>query len=317
MCKAADARVVNAAEWEKCCKGRECEEIRRVILNPGNGGDLDNRYKRICQMYGNEDHFATLYDTQNRIPVFSLSQYQNRGTRHPRPNITEFYIEPQLENATADDNMSPEDNHTQYDNQSTNANYRNAGIYNRGHMYPAGNAMTPKGKNATFTLTNVVPQRKDLNQRCWNRVEQQIRNYANRSKCGNYSVVVGAVPGNQTLNGRVNIPSYIWSYINCSDQVALAFLLQNNVIKEVQWNQPVKVYPRIRVNDFLSNISVLHQNAHQCISRLQRQRLHTGARNFTDVDFRSLTCNRHETEFQRERFREGRQAVRSQRQNRK
>ena len=207
--------------------------------------------------------FATLYATQNRIPVFSCSSYRldskEGNVRHPRI----YFIEPQLENPNAGDNMSFEEEGVEYVNQAINVNYPWDPVYNRGHVHPVANAKTIFGKTATFTLTNIVPQRKDLNAGCWNRLEHEIRGYAfnNRRRCGNNSIVTGAVPGNVMLHG-VKIPSYMWSYIRCGDgrnQVVMGFLVPNKANREVQDNKQLYVYHENSVEDFLRKISVLYQ----------------------------------------------------------
>ena len=62
------------------------------ILEGGNILD-QNRYKPICQTFSNLRSFMTLYDTTNRIPVFSASKYS--GSQGGRPQ-TSWNIEPQV-----------------------------------------------------------------------------------------------------------------------------------------------------------------------------------------------------------------------------
>jgi len=52
-----------------------------------------NRYKPICQTFGNKRRFLTLYDIENKIPVFSAYKY--RGKKGKRPNVP-WMIEPQV-----------------------------------------------------------------------------------------------------------------------------------------------------------------------------------------------------------------------------
>lgn len=59
-----------------------------------NGNILNqNRYKTICQRLNDETTFVTLYDTENKIPVFSASKY--RGCDGGRPE-TPWKIETQV-----------------------------------------------------------------------------------------------------------------------------------------------------------------------------------------------------------------------------
>jgi hypothetical protein len=54
-----------------------------------------NRYKPICQLFNNIYMFATLYDTTNRIPVFSAYTFSGPPTdRRPKPEP--WMIEPQV-----------------------------------------------------------------------------------------------------------------------------------------------------------------------------------------------------------------------------
>ena len=62
------------------------------ILEEGNILD-QNRYKPICQTLNDLRSFVTLYDTTNKIPVFSASKYKGSQGRRPK---TSWNIEPQV-----------------------------------------------------------------------------------------------------------------------------------------------------------------------------------------------------------------------------
>ncbi|KAK9980597.1 hypothetical protein ABG768_000190 [Culter alburnus] len=91
--------------------------------------------------------------------------------------------------------------------QALSEDYEKSG-YDRGHLAPVYQAESQKCAEATFTLTKAAPQ-----DRCFNREELS-------QKCSQYSVfiVTGVVPGTQTLNNRVNVPSHFWTAYCCLDQ---------------------------------------------------------------------------------------------------
>lgn len=72
-------------------------------------------------------------------------------------------------------------------------------------------------RNATFTLTNVVPQNPKLNQNAWSNHESELK-----KKCSKAFVLVGAIPSADkwiVKNNvrRVNIPDYLWNAYCCVD----------------------------------------------------------------------------------------------------
>ncbi|KAG7233878.1 hypothetical protein INR49_006475, partial [Caranx melampygus] len=99
---------------------------------------------RICQTFADQPRFATLYDTANRIPVYSAYTYEYKGGA---------------------------------------------------------------GCNATFTLTNVVPQNAKLNEVPWNNYEEKLKNTF--KGCKTAHVVANT--------NRINIPDYLWHAYCCVD----------------------------------------------------------------------------------------------------
>ncbi|XP_011485533.1 uncharacterized protein LOC105356329 isoform X1 [Oryzias latipes] len=187
-----------------------------------------NRYKPICQTYRNIRTFLTLYDTKERIPVFSairVGQDQKAGKRPKK-----WMIEPQLEDESADKNMK-RDNKKQgaYKHQASNFDYKNSGIYDRGHVCPSSYGSTPTAKNSTFTLTNIVPQVKSFNGGSWAKMEKCVKCFM-KTFCKNSNgvtegfVVTGAQPGTGKLKNRVNIPSRMWSAFCCYSDDQKAWL---------------------------------------------------------------------------------------------
>lgn len=178
---------------------------------------------RLCQRFVNRYHFATLYDTKHRIAVYSAYVFQpsNGGGREKR-----WFVEPQLVKATWQAEMQDgywlgKDNPGVYlgEQQALNEDYTNSG-FDRGHLNPNGHHAVPS-RNATFTLTNVVPQNPKLNQNEWRIHESELTTLF-LEKCSKAYVLVGAVPSadNWIVKNdvkRVNIPDYIWNAYCCVD----------------------------------------------------------------------------------------------------
>uniref|UniRef100_A0A673INE4 Uncharacterized protein n=1 Tax=Sinocyclocheilus rhinocerous TaxID=307959 RepID=A0A673INE4_9TELE len=184
------------------------------ILNPNSE---HARYKKICQRYsftsvGSGYTFATLYDTESRIPVFSAYKYTARGN-FIRPRIP-WMIEPQLDPHVVGMTVP-------YRNQATDEDYfENSYGVNRGHLFPNCHAADEFTAKSTFTLTNIVPQNIRFNAGGWNSIENETRDsmsthcYDNNGKVLAH-VLTGAIPGKNKLNNRVNIPSYMWTAFCC------------------------------------------------------------------------------------------------------
>uniref|UniRef100_A0A3P9MP10 Uncharacterized protein n=1 Tax=Oryzias latipes TaxID=8090 RepID=A0A3P9MP10_ORYLA len=188
------------------CPGFFLDETPPVIPNILEGGNIldQNRYKVICQTFENKRRFLTLYDTTNKIPVFSAYRFTG-AAETGRPKDRDIWkIEPQLEDS----------------NQALNSDYVNNQGYNRGHLYPNCHAQDWNDKLSTFTLTNVVPQSIPFNSGSWAQMERCTKCFM-ENNCINANgrieafVVAGAEPGETKLNNKVSIPSRMWSAFCC------------------------------------------------------------------------------------------------------
>ncbi|XP_031600263.2 endonuclease domain-containing 1 protein-like isoform X1 [Oreochromis aureus] len=210
--------VTSVAECNKFFLEKTPPNIRGIL----EGGTIldQNRYKVICQTLRNIRRFVTLYDTQNKIPVFSAAKY--RVSSEGREPL--WKIEPQLENTNYDDNMTPADKKIIYAHQAVITDYSGQQEFEKGHLFPSSYTCDVVDKRSTFTLTNAVPQRKLFNNRQWNMMESCVKcimdNYCinNNYKTEGF-VVIGAQPSNgNLLNKKVNIPSVLWSAFCCYSQ---------------------------------------------------------------------------------------------------
>lgn len=99
-------------------------------------------------------------------------------------------------------------------------------------------------RNATFTLTNVVPQNPKLNQNAWASHESNLAKMFN-AQCDKAYVLVGAIPSvdNWIIKNnvkRVNIPEYMWNAYCCIDRngfpirsgAAVALNTEQNLVQE-------------------------------------------------------------------------------------
>uniref|UniRef100_A0A8C2IVY7 Si:dkey-243k1.3 n=1 Tax=Cyprinus carpio TaxID=7962 RepID=A0A8C2IVY7_CYPCA len=200
--------VVNFWDSPDCIKFFYKEKV------PDLGASLPD-VVRLCQRFLNTYHFATLYNTHYHTAVYSAYIFQpsNRGGRE-----TCWFIEPQVTIKI----MMSQQNPDIYlrEKQALNEDYTNSG-FDRGHLNPNGHHAVPS-RNATFTLTNVVPQNPTLNQNAWNKHESTLISLFN-ANCHQAYVLAGAIPSSNNWiikNNvkRVNIPEYIWNAYCCVDQ---------------------------------------------------------------------------------------------------
>ncbi|XP_036413360.1 endonuclease domain-containing 1 protein-like [Colossoma macropomum] len=172
----------------------------------------ENNYKQICQMRFNTHEFATLYDTANRIPVYSA--YRFEGIMGCKRTET-WYIEPQLE--VLGPKMATEASKLQIQNQAVKKDYEYSG-YDRGHLAPVYHARSQNCSYATFTLTNAAPQNRSFNNDQWKKTEEAVAKTLNSTCLPNSAyIVTGVVPGPNTLKNRVRIPSHFWTAYCCLD----------------------------------------------------------------------------------------------------
>ncbi|NXW78943.1 ENDD1 protein, partial [Hirundo rustica] len=175
----------------------------------------------ICQRYSNAYPFATLYDTDEKIPVYSAYKYQPGSGK--RPHMW-WFVEPQL---IGDNNLKEmeresvliEKHNFTLDqikvSQAVLEDYDKMINLDRGHLSLSGHQDGSDSKTATFTLTNIVPQDSGLNNSQWNFYEAKTMPKMSKG-CTTTYVITSAVPGKtKVVQGRVNRPSHIWSAACC------------------------------------------------------------------------------------------------------
>ncbi|XP_043932660.1 endonuclease domain-containing 1 protein-like [Protopterus annectens] len=185
-------------------------------------GIIPKNAARICQTYDNKRHYATMYDRDLRIPVYSAYIFEPHGGGD---RFDEWQIEPQLVDKKLSKNMEDEilttiEREKVKKSQAVSDDYKSkdASDYDKGHLNPFSHHVADASKIATFSMTNIVPQLSTLNQGQWRHYEETMQRET--ADCHEAFVLTGVIPGKKYINNRVNIPSDVWSAVCC---------IQNNI----------------------------------------------------------------------------------------
>lgn len=104
------------------------------------------------------------------------------------------------------------------DSQGVELDYINS-TYSRGHINPSLHHKSNEDRMATFTLTNVVPQKAGSNDGPWETLEQHVNRTLASFCLGESYVVTGVIPYQSEerwlKNHRVAVPEYLWSTYCC------------------------------------------------------------------------------------------------------
>lgn len=181
-------------------------------------GVSNEGYQHICQRYKNQYRFASLYQRQRRAPLYSAYMFTFGEAK--RPKIRWMY-EPQLAFSGASPDMAKFPRHKPVDqniieSQAVLLDYANSS-YTKGHLDPSLHHQSQEERRATFTLTNVVPQRGGSNSGPWAQLESEVKARLGAYCTGPAYVVTGAVPyvSERWVKNRVAVPEYLWSAYCC------------------------------------------------------------------------------------------------------
>ena len=147
--------------------------------------------------------------------------------------------------------------------------YRSSG-FDRGHICPSGDrTKTETANEATFVMSNMLPQTPELNQRVWKDLEDYCRQLVDD---GNelYIVAGGVGSSGKIAKGKVNVPAACWKIVvvlprgnNDLGRIAretrvIAVLMPNtDKVGKTQWPQWATTVDRLEKTtgyDFLSNV---------------------------------------------------------------
>ncbi|XP_015237084.1 PREDICTED: endonuclease domain-containing 1 protein-like [Cyprinodon variegatus] len=90
--------------------------------------------------------------------------------------------------------------------------------FTKGHLAPCSHMNTEEDKEATFTLTNIVPQVDKSNSGPWEKWEEKVKKKIKPHCRGEMYVITGVMPyesNTSLINDRVAVPEYIWSAYCC------------------------------------------------------------------------------------------------------
>ncbi|WP_313791488.1 DNA/RNA non-specific endonuclease [Lacinutrix neustonica] len=110
-------------------------------------------------------------------------------------------------------------------------NYKNSG-YDRGHLCPAADrAYSQFAFNETFLTSNISPQTHEFNAGVWNRLEQQVRDWALEYD-GVFVISGGILKGDMKTIGdeKVSVPNQFYKVLidhNSGQPKLLAFLINH------------------------------------------------------------------------------------------
>lgn len=177
---------------------------------------LDMRLaKGMREVMLDDEAFRIYYNNDLRIPnavVYELTRKE--ASSHSAKRRDEFTEDPNVANSA-----SPTD-------------YLGSG-YDRGHMAPAGDMKwSQHAMNRTFMMSNICPQRHDLNAGAWNDLEIRVRQWAKRDSA--LIVITGPIIGeNPKRIGRgrnIAVPKAFFKVIYApfaNPRRAIAFIMPN------------------------------------------------------------------------------------------
>ncbi|XP_046907718.1 endonuclease domain-containing 1 protein-like [Hypomesus transpacificus] len=176
----------------------------------------NNRYQQICQCLLDQNdrpvyYYATLYDTANKIPVYSAYEFQHQDV----DRTDKWYVEPQLDGGvrTCMGGLSHIPSIDRGRHQAVGKDYDGSG-FDKGHLYPVHHTSTQASMLATSTLTNAAPQDPGFNRGQWRKHEEGLALHLG-VRCSRAHVVTGVVPGNTQIGNGVRVARFYWRAYCC------------------------------------------------------------------------------------------------------
>lgn len=173
-----------------------------------------------------KEFYISCYQPERKVPEWVTYQLTREDLSHDVSERTEDF--------RPDPDLAP-------GQRAELADYRNSG-YDRGHMAPAADfKRSDEAMSLTFLLSNMAPQRPNLNRGIWARLEEQVRELAQAH--GKVWIFTGtlyvdangrpAAPPDTIGPDHVAVPSYFYKAILCEHATGthemFAFILPNQL----------------------------------------------------------------------------------------
>ncbi|XP_024917905.1 LOW QUALITY PROTEIN: endonuclease domain-containing 1 protein-like [Cynoglossus semilaevis] len=187
--------------------------------------------RKICQKYKDTLHYATLYDSSQRLPLYSAYVFKKSDGKRKMDTpwmyepqviiiviINQLIVSCQLISDDEGGNMKalPLTDTTHpliEDSQAVLEDYTDAVGYRRGPLNPDLHQADPDDKSSTYTLTSVVPFITEFLDYSWNpyldTVRRRLNNFCNGKSFIVTGVMVSGVTIQQENTNRLAIPKYL------------------------------------------------------------------------------------------------------------
>lgn len=166
------------------------------------------------------DNFAVLYADRTKTPLLVIEKLSAKQLKNKNESLqrTDFFFS---------------DPRTPTNGRAKSSDYKNVHpSVDRGHLAPAGNAITARGMAQTFALSNIFPQDSDNNRGPWRKIEADVRKYISRSE-GNIYILSGLIFDKQESSEKVGKnkvwkPSRIFKLVyNPNEEKVWVYLMKN------------------------------------------------------------------------------------------
>lgn len=206
-------------------------------------------------------------------PQYALSYNRSKGTA----NWVSWQLNKNwLGGSERQNNFRPDDSLPDKFYRVVRDDYTNTG-YDRGHIIPSGDrTSSPADNNATFVMTNMLPQVPALNREVWRELESECRRLVHQGK--ELYLVAGPQGKIKAIaGGKVTVPKYNWKVVlildrpgsslksvTAKNQAIAVWMPNNNSVNNTSWKNYIVTVDDVEAKtgyDFFSNLPTTVQKA--------------------------------------------------------